>query len=125
MIREIGSLFLAGVGCGAAAQNAAREGNFPDRPIRLIVPVPVGGSTDIVARIIAVKLSAVLQQQMVVDNRSGAGAIVGTEIAARAAPDGYTLLFAYAAHTITPFLGSKLAYDADRDFTAVSQVTRP
>jgi tripartite-type tricarboxylate transporter receptor subunit TctC len=112
-------LFVAGA-CGhAAAQNS----NYPDRPIRLIVPVPVGGSTDIVARIIAAKLSPVLQQQVVVDNRSGAGAIVGTEIAARAAPDGYTLLFAYAAHTITPFLGSKLAYDAARDFAAVSQVT--
>jgi len=112
-------LFLAGAGGYAAAQ----PGVYPDRAIRLIVPVPVGGSTDIVARIIAVKLSPLLQQQMVVDNRSGAGAIVGTEIAARAAPDGYTLLFAYAAHTITPFLGSKLAYDAALDFAAVSQVT--
>jgi len=112
-------LLLAGVGGIAAAQT----GVYPDRPIRLIVPVPVGGSTDIVARIIAVKLSRVLVQQVVVDNRSGAGAIVGTEIAARAAPDGYTLLFAYAAHTITPFLGSKLAYDAALDFAAVSQVT--
>ncbi len=99
-------LFLA----GASGYAAAQPGVYPDRPIRLIVPVPVGGSTDIVASIVAVKLSPLLQQQVVVDNRSGAGAIVGTEIAARAAPDGYTLLFAYAAHTITPFLGSKLAY---------------
>ena len=112
-------LFLA----GASGYAAAQPGVYPDRPIRLIVPVPVGGSTDIVARIVAVKLSPLLQQQVVVDNRSGAGAIVGTEIAARAAPDGYTLLFAYAAHTITPFLGSKLAYDAALDFAAVSQVT--
>ena len=116
-------LSLAGVKLDAAAQGQPQAGGYPDRPIRLIVPVSVGGSTDIVARIIANKLSAALQQQLVIDNRSGAGGIIGTETVAKATPDGYTLLFAYASHTITPFLSGKVPYDPALDFAAVSQVT--
>ncbi len=102
----------------AGAQQAA----YPQRPIRLIVPVATGGATDIVARIAASRLSQVLGQQMVIDNRAGAGGIIGTELVARAAPDGYTLLFAYASHTIMPFLSRKVPYDPDRDFAAMGLV---
>lgn len=104
------------VSAGAVAQS------YPQRPIRVIVPVAVGGATDIVARIAANRLSQVLQQQLVIDNRSGAGGIIGTETVARAAPDGYTLLFAYASHTIMPFLSKRVPYDPDKDFAAIGTI---
>ena len=95
---------------------------YPARPIRVIVPVAVGGATDIVARIAANRLSQVLQQQLVIDNRAGAGGIIGTELVARAAPDGHTLLFAYASHTIMPFLSKSVPYDPDKDFAAIGSI---
>lgn len=110
-------LMLCALGL-AQAQTLA----YPQRPICLIVPVAVGGATDIVARIVAHRLSQVLTQQLVIDNRAGAGGIIGTEIVARAASDGYTLLFAYASHTIMPFLSREVPYDPDRDFAAIGQV---
>ena len=108
--------------CLTASFVLAQPAAYPQRPIRLIVPVTVGGATDIVARIAASRLSQVLGQQMVIDNRAGAGGIIGTELVARAAPDGYTLLFAYASHTIMPFLSRKVPYDPDRDFAAMGLV---
>ena len=113
--------------CLATTSASAQTGAYPQRPIRLIVPVTVGGATDIVARIVANRLSQVqgglgFGQQMVIDNRAGAGGIIGTEIVARAVPDGHTLLFAYASHTIMPFLSSKVPYDPDRDFAAMGLV---
>ena len=116
-------LLAGAVDLTCAAENLPQAGNFPDRPIRLIVPVTVGGSTDIVARIIAVSLARELNQQFVIDNRSGAGGIIGTDLVAKATPDGYTLLFAYASHTITPHLGGTIPYDPAGDFAAVSEVT--
>jgi tripartite-type tricarboxylate transporter receptor subunit TctC len=124
-LRLLAPLLL--VSCASAADAAApagaREGYYPDRPIRLVIPVSVGGGTDIVGRVIAGKLTQVLQQPVVVDNRSGAGGVIGTDMVAKAAPDGYTLLFAYASHTIIPFLGAPVPYDPSRDFAAVAQVT--
>lgn len=114
------AMLLAAMVAGAA--HAQQQAAYPQRPIRLIVPVAVGGATDIVARIVANRLSQALTQQLVIDNRSGAGGIIGTEIVARAVPDGYTLLFAYASHTIMPFLSRKVPYDPDRDFAAIGQV---
>jgi tripartite-type tricarboxylate transporter receptor subunit TctC len=102
----------------AAAQDARDYGS---RPIRLIVPVPPGGSTDIVARIIAGAVSESAGFRIVVDNRAGAGGIIGSELVARSAPDGNTLLFAYASFTTTPFL-SKVPYDLERDFSYVTQI---
>lgn len=107
---------VAGViAAGAAAQT------YPSRPIRLISPNPAGGANDLIGRIVAQKLGEVLGQQVVVDNRGGAGGTIGTEIAARAAPDGYTLLAAsQATHSISPHIYSKLPYDVLRDFAPVT-----
>lgn len=107
---------VAGViAAGAAAQT------YPSRPIRLISPNPAGGANDLIGRIVAQKLGEVLGQQVVVDNRGGAGGTIGTEIAARAAPDGYTLLAAsQATHSISPHIYRKLPYDVLRDFAPVT-----
>lgn len=104
----------------------AANSDYPNRPIRLIVPVAAGGGTEIVARIVAVRLTEALHQQVVVDNRPGGGGTIGTEIVARAVPDGYTLLFALASFTVTPFLVKTLPYDASTSFTPISMVaTQP
>ncbi len=91
----------------------------PTRPVRMIVPFPPGGAVDVVGRIIAARLPERLGQQVVVDNRGGAYAIIGTELAAKAAPDGHTLLVAAAGHTITPSVIRKLPYDPIKDFAAI------
>ncbi|HYC44977.1 MAG TPA: tripartite tricarboxylate transporter substrate binding protein [Burkholderiales bacterium] len=95
---------------------------YPDRPVRFIVPVAPGGAVDVVGRIIAQKLSVLLGQNVVVDNRAGANYIIGSEIVARAVPDGYTLLFTAGAHTINPSVYRKLPYDTVRDFTPIAYV---
>jgi tripartite-type tricarboxylate transporter receptor subunit TctC len=98
---------------GAAAQA------YPVRPIRLIAPAPASANLDYRARQLARKLSASLGQQVIVDNRPGANSIIGTEIAARAVPDGYTLFFGYHAIVMNPFLYGKLPYDAAKQFVPV------
>jgi tripartite-type tricarboxylate transporter receptor subunit TctC len=103
----------------AAAQRTAAI-SYPERPVRVIVPVAPGGSTDLLARIISTKLGEAWNTQFVVDNRPGAGSVIGTEIVAKAQPDGYTLLFAYAAHTIAPFLYRTMPFDAEKDFAPVT-----
>jgi len=95
---------------------------WPERPIRLIVPYAAGGSTDTVARLVGARLSERLGQQVVLDNRTGAGTIIGTEIAARSAPDGYTLLMATPPLAVNPTLYAKVPYDLGRDFVAVTNV---
>jgi tripartite-type tricarboxylate transporter receptor subunit TctC len=96
---------------------------YPDKPIRVIVPVPAGGTPDVVARMVAPGLSGLLGQQLVIDNRGGAGALIGTELAARAVPDGYTLFFSSPGSlTILPHLHKNIAYDPIRDFAPVSLV---
>ncbi len=107
------------------AASAAAQ-NYPLRPVRLIVGFPPGGAADILGRIAAQQLTERMGQQVVVDNRGGAGGLVATEIAARAAPDGYTLLFTSIPHVINPHLYKKVQYDAIRDFAPVAQfVTVP
>lgn len=93
---------------------------YPSRPIRVIVPVTPGGSTDVTARIVGQKMSELLGKPIVVDNRPGANSIIGTEIVAKAAADGYTLLCAFATHITTPALYSKLPYNTVEDFQAIS-----
>jgi tripartite-type tricarboxylate transporter receptor subunit TctC len=100
---------------------AAQAQSYPNRPIRLIVPNPAGGANDIVTRIVAQRLSGLLGQQIVIDNRGGAGGAIGAEIATAAAPDGHTLLAAtFATHTTIPHLQSKIAYDPLRGYAPVA-----
>ena len=96
---------------------------YPSRPIRLIVPYPPGGAVDPVARIIAQKLSEAWGQPVVVDNKPGAGTIIGTEIVAKAAPDGYTVILATTSHVMNPAMYGKLPYDPVKDFTPLSLVS--
>ena len=95
---------------------------FPSKPLRLVVPFPPGAGTDMFARVLAHKLSESLGQPVVVDNRPGGGAIIGTDIVAKAPPDGYTLLLSTTSHAINPSVYSKLPYDTLRDFATVTQV---
>jgi tripartite-type tricarboxylate transporter receptor subunit TctC len=95
---------------------------YPSRPIRVIVPQSPGGSTDVAARVVTDRLSDALRQTIVVDNRPGAGSLNGTEVAAKAAPDGYTLLVIAASLTITPALQPNLPYDPVRDFAPITQI---
>lgn len=98
---------------------------FPTKPVRLIVPFPPGGSTDFVGRAVAQSLSESLGHQVVVDNRGGAGAVIGTMLAAKAAPDGYTLLLGSSSGMVTnPLLHAKLPYDPFRDFDPVIRLNR-
>jgi tripartite-type tricarboxylate transporter receptor subunit TctC len=105
-----------------AALPCAQAQNYPNRAIRLVVPSSPGGGTDITGRIVAQKLSEQLGQQVVVDNRAGAGTIIGNEIVAKAPPDGYTLLMGLSTLAINPSMFAKLPYDALRDFAPVSLV---
>jgi tripartite-type tricarboxylate transporter receptor subunit TctC len=95
---------------------------YPSRPVRLILPYPPGGATDIVARALGQKLGDALGQQFVIDNRGGGGQVIGTALAAEAAPDGYTLILVTITHTINPALHRKLPYDSLADFTPVTLV---
>lgn len=107
-----------------AAQSVAAQ-TYPNRPIRLIVPYPPGGPTDFVGRIVGQKISQPLGQQVVVDNRPGAGTVIATEIVARAAPDGYTLLFGTGGGTfLAPLMLPKVPYDPHKDFEPVSMLVQ-
>ena len=108
-------------GGGTCAHAAARDSgsSYPSKPIRLIVPYAPGGNGDILARVNAQKLAESLDQQVVVDNRVGANGIVGTDMCAKALPDGYTLLYVASGHATNPALYGKLPYDTLRDFEPV------
>jgi len=113
------AIFVALLGAGPAG-----AAGYPERPIKLVVPFAVGGLNDVLARIIAPRLTAELGQAMVVENKGGAGSVVGTEQVARARPDGYTLLLSSAALAINPTLYKKLPYDVQRDFVPIIQISR-
>ncbi|MGC1779428.1 MAG: tripartite tricarboxylate transporter substrate binding protein [Xanthobacteraceae bacterium] len=104
---------------------ARSEQAYPIRPIRLIVPYPAGGATDVVARIITEKMSEELGQQIIVDNRPGAGTMIGANFVARSAPDGYTMLMGdTGTYALNPTLYKNLTYDPMKDFSAVSLTGR-
>ena len=98
--------------CLAVSAGVAGAAEFPTRPLRLVVPYPPGGSTDVLARMVAESLRERLEQPVIVENRAGAGTLVGTEAVARAAPDGYTLLLTSSAYTINPAINPRFRYDA-------------
>jgi len=107
---------------GLLAATLAGAQDWPSsKPIRFIVPYPPGGGTDVIARIVQHPLSEVLKQQIVIENRGGAGGALGTEQAAHSAADGYTFLFTLSSHTINPLL-YKLNYDTERDFAGVTLI---
>lgn len=114
-----GICLLSMVGA-ASAQQAVRTASYPDRPVRVIVPVPAGGAQDVIVRAVLTKLSDAFSKPFVADNRPGAGGIIGTEIVAKAQADGYTLLYAYAAHTIVPFIYPSVPYDVYKDFAPIT-----
>ena len=119
-----GSVFWGAVVTLLVAQALAAQ-PYPARPIRLVVPYPPGGPTDFVGRIVGQKLSQSLGQQVVVDNRPGAGTIIGSELVARAAPDGYTLLFGTGGGTfLAPLMLPNVPYDPHRDFAPVSMLVQ-
>jgi tripartite-type tricarboxylate transporter receptor subunit TctC len=107
-----------------AAVDVLAQQPYPTRPIRLIVPSSPGGGTDITARIMTPKLSELLGQQVVVENKPGAGTMLGTEIASRATPDGYTLLMGISTLAINPAMYKKVTYDAIKDFAPISLVVK-
>ena len=104
---------------------AAQSSIYPSRAIRFIVPLPAGGGADIVARIVAERLTKSLGQQVLVDNRSGGGTVIGADLAAKAPPDGYTLLLGTATtHAINASLVKKLPYDPIKDFAPITLGSR-
>ena len=108
--------------CAAGSAFAQGAGNFPNRPITMIVPFPPGGTTDIVARISAAALTTEFGQSVVVDNRAGAGGNIGAALAAKAAPDGYTLLMGtVGTHAINAWLYKKMPFDPIKDFQPLSR----
>ena len=110
----VAALLAFGVAGGAAAQE------YPNHAIRMIVPYPPAGGTDIVARIVNEPLTSILGAPIVIDNKGGAAGNLGTDLAAKAPPDGYTVLFTLSSHTINPKLYAKLPFDVEKDFAAVS-----
>ena len=116
-IALIGSA-LAGV--TAQAQSTAEV--FPNKPIRFVVPFPPGGGNDILARALAPKMSEILGQQVVVDNRAGAGGNIGADFVAKSTPDGYTIVIASNQVTMNPWIYSKLPFDIAKDFSPVAQI---
>ena len=121
----LSSIALASVGAGAACLIAAGTSyaqTYPNKVIKLVLPLSAGSPIDVIARIVAPALSSHLQQTVIVENRPGGGTTVGTRAVATAAPDGYTLLFASATHTLGPALIKNLGYDPIKDFAPVARV---
>lgn len=118
-LSDFPGLMVGAIAMFAAAMPVAAQ-TYPTKPVRLIVPYPPGGGTDTLARVLSQKLSEALGQQVVIDNRPGAGANIGTELAAKAPADGYTLLMAAISNAISASLYSKLNYDLVRDFAPIT-----
>ncbi len=117
----LAAVLAAGLGLGGGPAAAGPQEDYPARPIRLVVPFPAGGSTDIVARIAATKMSEILKQPVAVENMPGKSGSVAASVVAKAAPDGYTMLLGtVATHAINPALFPRLAYDPVKDFEPVS-----
>jgi tripartite-type tricarboxylate transporter receptor subunit TctC len=124
LLPRIARCLLGALALAAAAVTPAAAADYPDKPIRLVVPFPAGGGADTLARLIMPKVGQVLGQPIVIDNKPGAGGNVGAELVARAAPDGYTLLYGTnGTHAINPSLYGNLRFDPVKDFAPVSRMT--
>lgn len=126
MIRFVQTLRLPTGLIGAALTLAASQAlaAFPDKPIRLVVPFAAGGGTDLIARTLGAGMSAELGQQVIIDNKPGAGTIIGTDAVAKSPPDGYTIVIASFAHAVNPSLAPKLPYVHDKAFTPITLIGR-
>src|SRR5213592_5237155 len=102
--------------------SATALAQYPTKPIRIIVPFAAGGTTDILSRAVGAKLAAVLGQPVITDNRPGAGGVIGSEIVAKAPPDGHTIGMLISTHAVNPFVVKNLPYDTINDFTPVTLV---
>src|SRR5438105_15064707 len=109
--RLLAFFVLLGISFAAAAQE------WPTRPVKFVSPYPPGGSVDPLARLLAAKLTDSLKQQIIVENRTGASGIIGTEYVAKSPPDGYTFVFIFDTHTVHQALNPKLPFDPIKDFT--------
>ena len=114
--------FAVATAIACVSAGTAHAQAYPAKPVRIVVPFAPGGGTDVIARYLAAGLTESLKRQVIVENRAGANAIVGTEFVARAAPDGYTLLFVSSPHSVNPSMYAKLPYDTLRDFAPIAQV---
>jgi tripartite-type tricarboxylate transporter receptor subunit TctC len=108
--------------CVCASHTQAADTPYPTKPVRIIVPFAPGGGTDLIARALAQKLSEAWGQQAVIDNRAGGGTVIGSDLVAKSAPDGHTLLLTANPHTTNPALHPKLPYDTVRDFAGITQI---
>jgi tripartite-type tricarboxylate transporter receptor subunit TctC len=113
-------ILIAFAAAAAASAPPALAQKFPERPIRFVVPFPPGGGNDILARQIAPKMAEFLGQPVIIDNRAGAGGNIGTDVVAKSAPDGYTIVIASNQVTMNPWLYSKLPFDIEKDFAPVA-----
>jgi tripartite-type tricarboxylate transporter receptor subunit TctC len=120
-MRSISGVLVTILACALGSASAWAQA-YPTRSVRLVVAYAAGGTTDFTARVVAPKLTEALGQPFVVDNRGGAGSVIGTDIVAKAPPDGYTLLLADTAFGIVPALYSKLAFNVQKDFVPVTQI---
>ena len=111
----LGSLLVVSLSAGWAQ-------TYPTKPVKLIVPFAPGGFTDVVARILGLRLSTAMGQQFVIENKAGAGSIIGTDFVAKSAPDGYTLVMVSTTHVISPWIYKNMPYDPIRSFTVVSKL---
>jgi tripartite-type tricarboxylate transporter receptor subunit TctC len=117
-MKTLAALLAAAIAVIAPAQSVAQK--FPEKPVRFIVPFPPGGGNDILARVLAPKMAEFLGQPVVIDNRAGAGGNIGTDLAAKSPPDGYTIVLASNQVTMNPALFSKLPFDIEKDFAPVA-----
>jgi tripartite-type tricarboxylate transporter receptor subunit TctC len=123
MKSKLTAVSIAAALCAIGSSQAATQDNYPTKPVRLVVPFTPGGSTDILARLVAKEITDTFGQQCIIDNRPGAGGTIGMEIAARSAPDGYTLVMGHIGTlAVNPALYTKLSYDPIRDFQPITLV---
>ena len=121
-LRSLLPVALSALGAIVALAPVAAAQDYPTRPVRVIIPFPPGGSNDVIGRMIATGLGEKLGKSVVIDNRSGAGGVVGTEVALAAPPDGYTLLIVSLAHAVNPWLYPKLNYDPIKSIAPIAVV---